>query len=185
MRERSALIMNRKSFFGVIRAVAAVALFASAANAQSAAPSAPPADSASAQANPLPKPALPPFHTSAPKSGLPVTLDPHQFPEIENQNLYALAAKEKALLYQEPCFCHCDREVGHGSLLDCYVDNHASVCLLCKKEAVLTYNESLQGKTAAQIRQDIIDGKWKTIDLSKYDNEFIVTGDSHPKPAAK
>lgn len=177
--------MNRKSFSIVILAVAALCLFATSAHAQSPAPPPAPIDNSTAQATTLPKPVVPPFHTSAPKTGLPATLDPHQFPEVENQNLYALAAKEKALLYQQPCFCHCDREVGHTSLLDCYVDNHASVCLLCKKEAVLTYNESLQGKTAAQIRQDIIDGKWKTIDLSKYDNELIVTADSQPKRTAK
>jgi hypothetical protein len=68
--------------------------------------------------------------------------------------------------------------VGHGSLLDCYVDKHASVCLLCKKEAVFTYNEWKQGKTASQIRQEIIDGKWKAVDLSKYENEIIVTPDA-------
>jgi hypothetical protein len=116
---------------------------------------------------------LPAFHLNAPKGPLPATLDPHQFPEIENQNIYAIAAKEKAILYQQPCFCHCDREVNHKSLLDCYVDTHASVCMLCKKEAVLAYTESQQGKTAAQIRQDIIDGKWKAVDLSKYDENVL------------
>jgi hypothetical protein len=177
--------MNRKSFAGVILSFSAVLLFATGASAQFAQPPAAPSDNSSAQTAPLPKPALPPFHTSAPKTGLPATQDPHNFPEIENQNLYALAAKEKALLYQQPCFCHCDREVGHGSLLDCYVDNHASVCILCKKEAVFTYTESQQGKTAAQIRQEIIDGKWKSVDLSKYDNEVIVTPDTPAKPTAK
>ena len=124
-------------------------------------------------APPVTKIDLPAFHLTAPKGALPATLDPHQFPEIENQNIYALAAKEKAILYQQPCFCHCDREVNHKSLLDCYVDTHASVCMLCKKEAVLAYTESQQGKTAAQIRQDIIDGKWKAVDLSKYDDSVL------------
>jgi hypothetical protein len=116
---------------------------------------------------------LPAFHPTAPKGPLPATLDPRQFPEIENQNIYALAAKEKAILYQQPCFCHCDREVNHKSLLDCYVDTHASVCMLCKKEAVLAYTEAQQGKTAAQIRQDIMDGKWKAVDLSKYQDAVL------------
>ncbi len=116
---------------------------------------------------------MPAFHTSAPKGPLPATLDPSQFGEIETQNIYALAAKIKPVLYQQPCFCHCDREVNHKSLLDCFVDMHASGCLLCKKEAVLAYDESHQGKTAAQIRQDIIDGKWKAVDLSKYDDSVL------------
>lgn len=171
---------NRSALAGVTLAVTALVLSASVANAQSPAPS--PATNPSATA---PKPELPPYHESAPKTPLPATRDPHEFPEIENQNLYALAAKEKAMLYQEPCFCHCNREVGHESLLDCFIDTHAANCMLCKKEAVLTYNEWKQGKTAAQIRQDIADGKWKTIDLAKYDNEFIVTPDSPNKPGLK
>ncbi|MGD0303933.1 MAG: CYCXC family (seleno)protein [Candidatus Acidiferrales bacterium] len=174
--------MNRKSFSAVCLSFSAAAVFfvaASPAHAQGA-----PSSDAAQSAAPT-KPPLPPYHDSAPKTGLPATQDPKQFPEIETQNLYALAAKEKAVLYQEPCFCHCNREVGHESLLDCFVDTHAAGCLLCKKEAVLAYDESKQGKTAAQIRQDIIDGKWKAVDLSKYDNEIVVTPDAPEKPAAK
>jgi len=40
---------------------------------------------------------------------------------------------------------------------------------LCQKEAVHAYTESQKGKTAAQIRKDIMDGKWKDVDLSKYE----------------
>jgi Protein of unknown function with PCYCGC motif len=164
--------MNFSRILATTLLAAAFAVTAMPACAQQAAPEAAPAQEAA------PKPALPAFHDAAPKGPLPDTKDPKQFQEVQTQNIYALAAKEKAILYQQPCFCHCDREVGHGSLLDCYVDNHASVCLLCKKEAVFTYNEWKQGKTASQIRQEIIDGKWKAVDLTKYDNEIIVTPDT-------
>jgi Protein of unknown function with PCYCGC motif len=113
-------------------------------------------------------PDLPAYHATAPKDPLPATLDPMLFPDPMNQNIYALAAKEKKILYQQPCYCHCDREVGHKSLLDCYVDRHASVCATCKMEAVFAYQEMQKGKTAAQIRQEIIDGKWHSVDLSSY-----------------
>jgi len=116
------------------------------------------------------KPEKPPaYHAQPPEGALPDTLDPKQFPDAETQNIYALAAKEKSVLYQLPCYCRCDKEVGHKSLLDCYVDTHAAHCVLCKKEAALAYSETQAGKTAAQIRKEITDGKWKDVDLSKYD----------------
>jgi hypothetical protein len=112
---------------------------------------------------------IPAYHPSRPHGPLPETLDPKQFADTETQNLYALAGKEKAILYQLPCYCRCDKEVGHKSLLDCYVDDHASHCILCKKEAAFAYTETQAGKTAAQIRKEIMDGKWKDLDLSQYD----------------
>jgi hypothetical protein len=173
--------MNRTSIFAALLSAAALFLV-SPLHGQSAAPQS--SDQPAAQSAPTPKP-LPRYHESVPKTGLPATQDPKQFPDFETQNIYALAAKEKSVLYQQPCFCHCDREVGHESLLDCFVDTHASGCLLCKKEAVLAYDESKQGKTAAQIRQDIIDGKWKAVDLSKYDNEIVAIDDLPAKSASK
>jgi hypothetical protein len=121
------------------------------------------ASSKSAQAD------LPAYHASRPHEPLPETLDPKQFADPETQNIYALAAKEKAVLYQQPCYCRCDKEVGHKSLLDCYVDTHAAHCILCKKEAVFAYTETQAGKTAVQIRKEIMEGKWKDVDLSQYD----------------
>lgn len=117
---------------------------------------------------------VPAHHDAPPKGLLPATLDPKLFPDVLDQNLYALAAKEKKILCQQPCYCHCDREVGHQSLLDCYVDRHASVCATCKMEAVFAYQEWKKGKTAAQIRQEIIEGKWRTVDLSAYNMPGVV-----------
>jgi Protein of unknown function with PCYCGC motif len=111
---------------------------------------------------------IPAHHEVPPKGPLPATLDPKLFSDALNQNVYALAAKEKIVLYQQPCYCRCDRGVGHKSLLDCYVDRHASVCMTCKMEAVFAYEEWRKGKSATQIRQEIIDGRWRTVDLSRY-----------------
>ena len=119
-------------------------------------------------ANSADKGDVPAHHESPPTGPLPATLDPRSFPGALNQNVYALAAKEKPVLYQQPCYCHCDREVGHTSLLDCYVDKHASVCAVCKMEAVYAYEQTKLGKTPAQIREGIIQGKCKEVDLAKY-----------------
>ncbi|HXN27974.1 MAG TPA: CYCXC family (seleno)protein [Candidatus Acidoferrales bacterium] len=112
---------------------------------------------------------VPPYHSEPPKGALPDTLDPAQFLDAQTKNIYTLAAKVKPVLYQEPCYCGCDKEVGHKSLLDCFTDYHGAHCIVCKKEAAFTYSESQQGKTAAEIRKEIIDGKWKEVDLAAYD----------------
>ena len=128
-----------------------------------------PAQSATADASTAGKPAIPPYHTSVAHVVLPATLDPAQFQEEESRNIYALAAKIKKILYQEPCYCGCDKEVGHKSLLDCYTDRHGSFCDVCKKEAVYSYNQTRKGQTPAQIRKEIINGDWASTDLSPYD----------------
>jgi hypothetical protein len=97
----------------------------------------------------------------------PITL---KFSDAQTRNIYTLAAKVKPVLYQEPCYCGCDKEVGHKSLLDCFTDYHGAHCILCKKEAAFTYSESQQGKSAAEIRKEIMDGKWKEVNLAAYDS---------------
>jgi len=95
-------------------------------------------------------------------------MDPALFPNPVVQNAYAVAGKIKRILYQEPCYCHCDRSVGHGSLLDCFASKHGSGCNICLYEDLYTYEQSLKGKTATQIRAGIIKGEWRTVDASKY-----------------
>lgn len=112
---------------------------------------------------------VPAYHSSPPTGKLPATIDPKKFSDVQTQNIYALAAQVKEFLYQEPCYCGCDKNQGHQSLLDCYVSHHAAMCDVCKKEAVYTYLHSKQGETAEQIRKEIIEGKWKEVDLTEYD----------------
>jgi hypothetical protein len=121
-----------------------------------------------ASSNSTEKSDVPAYHSNPPSGPLPATLDPKLFPGMLNQNIYALAAKVKPVLYQQPCYCHCDREIGHTSLLDCYVDRHASVCAVCKMEAVYAYEQTKLGKSPAEIRDGIIQGKWKEVALSRY-----------------
>jgi hypothetical protein len=111
---------------------------------------------------------IPSYHAYALKPPIPATLDPKQFPDALNRNVYTLAAKIKPVLYQQPCYCYCDRHAGHKSLLDCYVDTHGSECDICQKEAVLAYQQTQKGKTPAQIRAAIIHGDWKSVDMQPY-----------------
>jgi hypothetical protein len=111
----------------------------------------------------------PAYHSQAPQGALPQTLDPASFNNLVVQNAYAVAAKVKRVLCQQPCFCHCDRSIGHESLLDCYVGKHASVCDVCMKEAFYAYEQTMKKKTPAQIRDGILHGEWQQVDVSKYE----------------
>lgn len=111
---------------------------------------------------------IPAFHDKAPTGPLPTTMDPAQFPQPGVQNAYATAAKIKKTLYQEPCYCHCDRSQGHGSLEDCFASRHGAGCNVCMAEVFYTAEQLKKGKTAAQIRDGIIKGEWQKVDLNKY-----------------
>ena len=111
---------------------------------------------------------IPAYHTQLPSTPLPLTLDPELFTAELVRNAYAVAARVRKLLYQQPCYCHCDQSEGHGSLLDCFAGRHGSGCNVCRAEAFYTYEQARKGKTAAQIRAGIIGREWKSVDLTKY-----------------
>jgi hypothetical protein len=112
--------------------------------------------------------AVPAYHARAPQGELPATVDPSLFTDPVVQNAYAVAAKVKKALYQQPCYCHCDRSHGHKSLLDCFASKHGSQCGTCIYEDFYTFEQSGKGKSAAQIRAGIIKGEWKSVDATKY-----------------
>jgi len=124
------------------------------------------AANAAQSANPEPIPA---FHNAPPIGPLPDTLSPSLFQDALAQNAYTLAARVKKVLYQQPCYCHCDRSQGHGSLLDCFTGHHAAVCGTCEREAFYSYEQTQKGKTPAQIREGIERGDWEKMDVTKYE----------------
>jgi hypothetical protein len=86
-----------------------------------------------------------------------------QFPY--QTHAYELAAKIPAVVHQQPCYCYCDRGMGHNSLHSCFAGTHGAQCSTCLKELYYSYQMHKQGKTAQQIRAGIIAGDWKQIDL--------------------
>jgi hypothetical protein len=126
---------------------------------------------ASSNAAPAPgqsEESVPAFHAQPPTGALPDTLDPARFENPIVKNAYAESAKVKRVLYQQPCYCHCDRSQGHGSLLDCFTSTHGSMCNVCMGEALYSYEQTRKGKTPAQIREGIEKGEWQHVDLTKY-----------------
>ena len=113
---------------------------------------------------------IPAYHAAAPSSTLPVLLTPAQL-KAQNFNLewqskvYSDAGKVPKVLYQLPCFCRCDRALGHTSLHSCFEGTHGAVCSTCAKEGYYAYLMTKQGKTVQQIRDGIMHKEYESIDL--------------------
>ncbi len=115
---------------------------------------------------------MPAFHPAPPAKGqaLPPLLNQAQIAESgftspAQKESYKAAAKVGNILYQEPCFCHCDRHAGHTSLRSCFETTHGANCGTCMAEALYSYQMSKKGWTAKMIRDGIIRGDFKTVDL--------------------
>jgi uncharacterized protein with PCYCGC motif len=109
------------------------------------------------------------YHDGPPTAALPATSDPAQF--YNNKTafvVYSIAAKIPDLLYQMPCYCGCDKTENHQSLHECYVVKHGVGCPACQKGAVVTYEQSKLGKTAAQIRDAMEKGEVWNFDVDLY-----------------
>ena len=127
--------------------------------------------------NPPQQPAtetIPAFHDGPPTEPLPDTLSPALFNDTLAQNAYTIAARIKRVLYQQPCYCHCDRSQGHTSLLDCFTARHAAVCGTCEREDFYAYEQTHKGKTPEQIRDAIEHGEWEKLDVTKYQSPLPV-----------
>jgi hypothetical protein len=115
---------------------------------------------------------VPAFNPAPPKPGskLPPILGKEQLWGTNAQypfqtHAYELAAKISPVLYQQPCYCYCDRGMGHHSLRSCFEGTHGAECGTCLKELYYSYQEHKAGKTAKQIRAGIIKQDWKQVDL--------------------
>jgi hypothetical protein len=126
---------------------------------------------ATSQAEPQEAP-LPAYHATPPAKDakLPAILGKDQLWGENAQypyqtHAYELASKVQAVLYQQPCYCYCDR-MGHKSLHSCFENTHGAECSICMKELYYAYSQHKAGKTARQIRAGIIRGDWKLVELN-------------------
>jgi hypothetical protein len=115
----------------------------------------PPAD-LHAHATPAGEKIVPAFLTTAPsRASLGPTLAPEKFTGL-TRDAYRAAREIPVTLAQMPCYCYCDRGMGHKSLHSCFEDDHAAHCAVCVNEALLAYQLEKEGKlTTAQIRDRI------------------------------
>lgn len=98
---------------------------------------------------------VPAFYETAPDRGsLGPTLAPEKFEGL-TRDAYRAARESPVTLAQMPCYCYCDRGMGHKSLYSCFEDDHASHCAVCVNEALLAHKLEKEGKSVAQIRERI------------------------------
>jgi hypothetical protein len=117
---------------------------------------------------------VPAHHNTAPAKGqkLPHILAGDEltgpnFQHAYQVKAYQLAAKIPGVLYQQPCYCFCDRSAGHKSLRSCFESDHGAHCSTCMAEAYYAYQQTKAGKTPQQIRAGIVRGDFKKIDMEQ------------------
>jgi len=100
---------------------------------------------------------VPAFLTTAVDlKSLKPTLAPELFAGKQRLGYEAAKAIPKTLA-QLPCYCHCDKGMGHKSLQSCFVDDHAAHCAVCIDEALVAYQlEKKEGLNAEQIRERVV-----------------------------
>jgi uncharacterized protein with PCYCGC motif len=98
-------------------------------------------------------------------SGSQLTGDYFRFPW--QVKIYKEAATIQPVLHQLPCYCRCDRAMGHNSLHSCFEGTHGAVCSTCAKEEHYAYLMTRQGKTPVQIRGGIERKEFESIDLQQ------------------
>jgi hypothetical protein len=111
---------------------------------------------------------IPSYNSAAPTRPLPPILSGAQltgpyFSHSYQVAIYKMAAKIPAVLHQQPCYCHCDREMGHNSLHSCFEGTHGAACSTCMREAMFAYQQTKLGRTPAQIRAAIERGEWQKV----------------------
>jgi hypothetical protein len=119
---------------------------------------------------------VPAFHNTAPAKGdtLPAVLTKKQLSDAgftipAQVESYKAAATVPGLMYQLPCYCHCDRSHGHTSLHSCFESLHGAKCGTCLAEALYAYKKSKSGWNAKMIRDAIIRGDYKLVGLQHPD----------------
>jgi hypothetical protein len=115
---------------------------------------------------------IPAYHAKGPEKGqeVPPILSGNQltgqfFREKWQVEVYKEAAQIPTVLYQLPCYCRCDRALGHTSLHSCFEGTHGAICATCAAEGAYAYKMTKLGRTPQQIREGIERKEYESIDL--------------------
>ncbi len=68
---------------------------------------------------------------------------------------YKIAHEIPDVLDQLYCYCYCEKNFEHKSLLSCYTDSHASECDICLNEAIRASELRKKGHNIGEIQEKI------------------------------
>ena len=118
---------------------------------------------------------VPAYHNGPPAPGtkLPAIIHGEQLKELNltspaQVKAYEAAARNSKLIYQLPCYCYCDRSVGHKSLHSCFEGSHGANCGTCMQEALYADKMAKLHKTPKQVRNGIEKHEYEQINLQNY-----------------
>ena len=74
---------------------------------------------------------------------------------------YQIARENRDLLDAIYCYCYCAKNIGHKSLLTCYVDRHAANCGICMDQAILASKLNKKGFDIVQVREAVDKKFWR------------------------
>ncbi|MBK9214995.1 MAG: hypothetical protein IPM59_05260 [Chloracidobacterium sp.] len=103
-----------------------------------------------------PKKPVPAYQSKDSIQKLNPTLSPDLF-QGETRAAYAAVRAIPKTIAQLPCFCRCDKSVGHKSLYSCFEDDHGANCGICMNSALKAYKlEKEQKMSVEEIRAELI-----------------------------
>jgi len=71
---------------------------------------------------------VPAYQSGSSLANLPPTLAHEAFAKASVRAAYAVAREIPQTLAELPCYCHCDKSIGHKSLHSCFTDDHGANC---------------------------------------------------------
>src|SRR5207248_537231 len=89
-------------------------------------------------------------------TGLGKVLAPEKFSYPMRMG-YAAAQQQPELMSKLFCYCGCDHQDHHTSLLDCYLSTHGAYCAICLEEAITAKQQKLAGASLLSIQKQVDD----------------------------
>jgi|GEM_PF-930543 hypothetical protein len=89
-----------------------------------------------------------------PNGELPAVLDPNKYSGQVKAG-YAACKEVPEICDRLFCYCGCDLTDCHGSLLDCFTNDHGEDCHICQEEAIIALKLHKKGKTLSDIQKEV------------------------------